>query len=434
MFLLNEMLLKGIERDEITRLPYLDGFCMISDKVRNESKESFHIVAFDIANFKLLNKNYGFREGDRLLNSLIKKMCIDNESCIVATRVYSDHVIGLYRTDERKCTVAEEVTAFNNEVIKATQGKYPVVPIHIHSGIYKIKDNNEHITSCIDKANMARKAAKGNYRISYVEYEESILKSHERTAEIITALESGIKNRNILILLQPKINVINKKIVGAEALSRIYDKNGKIIRPDEFIPILEKTGKIVDLDRYVMKYVMDLVEEWYLSGNSEITVSINLSRIHFYADDLVENIIRTFEKHKIPAGLIEFEVTESAFLSDTEMIIEKIAKIREYGFKVSIDDFGSGYSSLNLISVLPVDIVKIDKGFIRTSLNTDRGKDIMHGIIKMLKDIDLGIICEGIENVSEEQIVYECGCNEVQGFLYDKPIEIDEFENKYLNK
>lgn len=425
-------LLKDIPRDKVTNLPYFDGFCRIASEFKTSSDQKLHIVAFDVANFKLLNDNYGFAKGDKLLNAIIKKCCIDNDACVVATRVYSDHLVGLYISDERDCSTKDKVSRYNDEIIKATQGTYPLVPIHIHSGIYKITDKNEHITSCVDKANMARKEAKGNYRIGCIEYDSSILKKQERIAEIITALEDGMRNKNILILLQPKINVETHKLVGAEALSRIYDKEGKLIRPDEFIPILEKTGKIVDLDRYVMEYVMTLAEEWYKSYISDITISVNLSRVHFYSEDLVSYIVKSFEKHNIPPHLIEFEVTESVFLKDTDMIIDKIAALRRYGFKVSIDDFGSGYSSLNIISVLPVDTVKIDKGFIRSSIDTEKGKEVMRGIIKMLKDIDLGIICEGIENSNEEQIVFECGCEEVQGFLYDRPIAVSEFKNKYL--
>lgn len=431
---MDEKLLEGVKRDMITNLPYFDSFCMVAEKVLHEDKHKYHLVAFDVANFKLVNNNYGFREGDKLLNSVIKRCCIDDSSCVVATRTYSDHIVGLYVTDESECTISEKIAQNNRDIVRDTQEKFTLVPIHVHSGIYRIADNSEHITSCTDKANMARKAAKGNYNIGSMEYNDSLLKQHERVAEVITALEEGIRNKNILILLQPKINITTHKIVGAEALSRILDKNGNIIRPDEFIPVLEKTGKVVELDKYVMEYVMDLVEEWYLAGISNLTISINLSRIHFYTDSLAESIIESFEKRKIPPQLIEFEVTESVFLSDTDMIIDKINKLRDYGFKISIDDFGSGYSSFNLISILPVDVVKLDKGFIKTSLNTKRGKEIMRGLIKILNEIELEIICEGIENATEEKIVYDCGCNQVQGYLYDKPIKVDEFKNKYLKR
>lgn len=431
---MDEKLLEGIKRDLITKLPYFDDFCRISDKVlQDNSNEQYHFIATDIANFKLVNNNYGFQSGDELLNCAINMFCIDNPACIIATRIYSDHIIALYKTDETKELVVEKVTRYNDEFVSIVQKKYPIVPLHIHSGIYKVHDKSEHITKCIDKANMARKASKGQYKIHCVLYNESLLHEQERVAQIITALEDGIKNQNILVLLQPKVNVVTHKVVGAEALSRILDKDGNIIRPDEFIPVLEKTGKVIDLDKYVIDYVIKLIKEWYDRGISDLKISVNLSRVHFYFDDFADNIIKKFDTFNIPPSLLEFEVTESVFLSDTDVIIDKISKLRDYGFKISIDDFGSGYSSLNLISILPVDFVKLDKGFINTSLNTKRGKEIMRGLIKMLNDIELNIICEGIETNEEEQVVFDFGCSVVQGFLYDKPIAVDDFTRKYLN-
>ena len=430
---MNEELLKDVARETLTGLPYFDSFCILVSQVLQENKGKYHLVAFDIANFKLINNYYGFQEGDRLLNRVIKKCCIDNPTCIVATRIYSDHIVGLYHTDESEMLVSEKVTNYNMDLVEESKGKYPLVPVHMHSGVYRITDNNEHVSSCVDKANMARKAAKGHYNIECIEYNESLLKKHERTAEILTALEEGIENKNIIVLLQPKINVDTHTLVGAEALSRILDKNGNVIRPDEFIPVLERTGKIVDLDKYVTNTVMDLVEKWYEQGIKDICVSVNMSRMQIYVDGFIEKIIDDFKTRKIPPNLIEFEVTESVFLSDTDLIIEKIKTLKDYGFKISIDDFGSGYSSLNLISILPIDVVKLDRGFLNTSLDTKRGREIMKGIINMLKNIDLGIICEGIENAEEEEIVYEFGCSEVQGYLYDKPMHIKEFEAKYLH-
>lgn len=429
---LNEKLLKNIKRDTITNLPYFDNFCMIAENVLAKEDDRYHIVASDISNFKLINKNYGFSQGDILLNKLIKDFCMDNERCVVATRIYSDHIVGLFITDESDETVVERVTKFNSKFINENQKDYPIVPIHIHSGIYKITSNDGHITNYIDRANMARKAAKGHYKINCVEYSEVLLKEQERVAEVLTVLEENIRNKEIVVLLQPKVNIKSQKVVGAEALSRLKDSDGNTISPGEFIPILEKTGKILDLDKYVIKYVFAMMKRWYESGYKDIVVSVNLSRIHFYTDDIAEEIIKEYEKLNIPPSLVEFEVTESVFLRDTDMVIEKIGKLREYGFKVSIDDFGSGDSSLNLISILPIDIVKLDKGFIDTSLDTKRGKDIMGGLIKMLKDVDLDIVCEGIETKEVEEVVYKFGCNEVQGYLHDKPISIEEFERKYL--
>lgn len=430
---MNDSLLSMCKRDTITNLPYFDDFCHICDELIQMTKKDYYLVAFDIANFKLINDNYGFAMGDVLLNKAIEKFCMEDEECIVATRIYSDHIVALYSRINEHELIPEKVTRLNAEFVKDNQLNFPLVPLHIHAGVYSLGGRVEHITVCVDKANMARKAAKGHYKIDCVEYSDVLMKQQVRVAEILTTLEENIRNNQVLIYLQPKINVEKQRVVGAEALTRLIDKNGKIISPDEFIPVLEKTGKVIDLDKYVMKNVVKLVYKWSRLGIKDIRVSINMSKVHFYLEDIADQIIANFKELDLSPSLIEFEVTESVFLKDTDMIIEKIKKLRDFGFKISIDDFGSGYSSLNLISILPVDTVKLDKQFIETSLNTKRGKEIMKGLITMLNEINLGIVCEGIETAEEEKVIYEYGCSEVQGFLYDKPIRIDEFEKKYLN-
>lgn len=199
-----------------------------------------------------------------------------------------------------------------------------------------------------------------------------------------------------------------------------------------FIPVLENSGKVLELDRYVMTYVFKKIRSWVDAGKEIIPISVNLSKLHFYYDSLVESIITEFDSYNISPEYVEFEVTESVFFEETELIIDKIEKLREHGFKVSVDDFGSGYSSLNLIGILPVDIIKLDKGFIKNSLNNKKGKDIIKGLIKILNEIEMDIVCEGIETHDEERTVYEFGCDTMQGYLYDKPIPVSDFEAKYV--
>lgn len=220
--------------------------------------------------------------------------------------------------------------------------------------------------------------------------------------------------------------------MGAEALSRLVDKDGKIISPAVFIPALEKTGRIVDLDFYVLSFVLKLIRSWLDKGIEPVPISFNLSRIHFYNENLVENIMELTERYNVPAKYVEIEVTESVFFEEEHLIIDKVEKLREHGYKVSVDDFGAGYSSLNLIGILPVDIIKLDRGFVKDSLKTKRGNDIIKGLIKILNEIELDIVCEGVETAEEEKIISDYGCKEVQGFLYDRPIPVNEFEKKYL--
>lgn len=431
---MNDSLLINCKRDAITNLPYFDDFCQVCDGLIEMAKKEYYIVAFDISNFKLINDNYGFAAGDVLLNEAIRVFCLEDEECLVATRIYSDHIMAMYARINDKETIPLKVTRLNDIFVKRNQIKYSMVTLHIHAGIYKLEKKDEHITDCVDKANIARKAAKGHYKIDCVEYNDSLLYQQMMIADTITTLEENIRNNQVMIMLQPKVDIDTKTIIGAEALSRLVDKDGNMIAPDVFIPILEKTGKIVDLDRYVLKSIIKLVYKWKRLGIKNLRVSVNMSRVHFYMDDLAESIIENFEELDLSPEYIEFEVTESVFLDNTDMVIEKIEKLRNYGFKISIDDFGSGYSSLNLMSILPVDIVKLDKGFIDNSLNTKRGQEIIKGLIKLLNNIDLDIICEGIETEEEEKLIREFGCHQVQGFLYDKPIKIEEFEKKYVGE
>lgn len=254
----------------------------------------------------------------------------------------------------------------------------------------------------------------------------------ESSAKVLPLFENSFRNEAIRVYLQPKISAETKKVVGAEALSRLIDSDGKVIPPVNFIAALEKTGKIVELDFYVLSFICKLIRKWIDEGIEPITISFNLSRIHFFSNTVVEDICKLAEEYNVPPQYIEIEVTESVFFEASEMIVSKVNALRDYGFKVSVDDFGTGYSSLSLIGVLPVDVVKLDKSFVKESLKSPRGSDLMKGIIKILNDIHLEIVCEGVETEEEATAVSEYGCDEMQGYLFDKPIPTDEFENKYI--
>jgi len=219
-----------------------------------------------------------------------------------------------------------------------------------------------------------------------------------------------------------------------EALARLRDDDGSIIPPDLFIPILERTGRIIELDRYMAEASADLIRKWMGNDIEPIPISINLSRVHFQSVDFIERITDKIEENHIPPEFIELEITENVFFENAKFIFEKICELKEYGFKVSMDDFGAGYSSLNLIGVLPVDIVKLDKGFLRDGLKAVRGKTIIKGLIGILNEVGLGIVCEGVETQEEEHMLKEYGCSIIQGFLYDGPLPIADFERKYMKQ
>lgn len=422
-------------KDKITGLPLFEEFVehireAMNCVATNQTDKEIVIVATDVSNFKYLNRIYGFDAGDIVLQEFAH-IAYHNPYCISACRTYSDHIVGIYWVEDREAFL-ESIKLVNIQFAADRKKSFPLISIHLNTGIYFMEDMTEEVSVAIDKANIARKSMKGNYGIDYVLFTQELSNKNEEDAFVIPIFEEALEDNRILVLLQPKICVDTQKIIGAEALSRILDKDGNVLSPAVFIPILEKSGRITDLDQNVTKAVYHIIEKWQEEGRELVPISINLSRNHFFKEDVVESIIKEFESHNIDKSLIEFEITESVFFEQADILIQKIEKLREYGFKISVDDFGAGYSSLNLISILPVDVIKLDRGFIQNSLKTPKGKNIVKGLIEILNTVELQIVCEGVETREEEKIIREYGCKHVQGFLHDRPIPIPIFQEKYL--
>jgi len=421
-------------KDKLTGLYLFDDFIDRASVflAKADPNKIYVLISTDFSKFKYINRVYGYGAGDRLIKDLATVFSSQTQ-CVMACRPYSDHIIGLYQFERDGWASQKEVLKkLQEDFCKEHKAEYSKTSVHLNTGVCIIEDFDEQITSVIDKANIARRSVKGNYSVPFAMYTKKLQELKEAESRLIPIFEKALENDEILVYMQPKISVTKGKICGAEALTRLRDDDGKIVPPDIFIPVLENSGKVLDLDWYVMKHVFKKIKEWVDEGRDVVTVSINLSKIHFYHDSLVEDIIEEFEKYNISPVYVEFEVTESVFFEESELIIDKIEKLRAYGFKISVDDFGAGYSSLNLIGILPVDIIKLDKGFIKNSLNNRKGMDIIKGLIRILNEIEMDIVCEGIETKDEERVVYEFGCDSMQGFLYDKPIPINDFEIKYI--
>ncbi len=422
-----------MNKDRISGLLKFEDFLAESQYIIRDTERNFLILAFDISDFHYVNNQFGYDTGDAVIRDIGEKISVMGDFVLRSCREYSDHFVCLCCCDGyTPDMVLEKLGRYRKAVTQIADNRIDGFPLNLNFGVYYINDRDEYIISAVDKANVARRTGKGNYSIPCVVYSEHLMDMKENSAKVIPIFDDSFRNERILVFLQPKICSETRKIMGAEALSRLVDKDGKIISPAMFIPALEKTGKIVDLDFYVLSFVLKLIRSWLDKGIEPVPISFNVSRIHFYNEHLVEDILGLTDRYNVPHKYVEIEVTESVFFEEEYLIINKVEKLREHGFKVSVDDFGAGYSSLNLIGVLPVDIIKLDRGFVKDSLKTKRGNDIIKGLIKILNEIELDIVCEGVETREEEKIMSDYGCKEVQGFLYDKPIPVNEFEKKYL--
>lgn len=421
-------------KDKLTNLWYFDDFKEEVQKWIWSKKREYILVSLNIANFKYINSVYGYQRGDELLRQVSDFFAHSNENCRIATRIHSDRfAIVTARAGMTDEELVQRIDRRHKAFMHMMEEQYPMTAVHINAGAYIIEGDEDNISEIIDKAEAARKAIMDNYIQTVCFYTDALEEKINLDRSIVPLFEKSLKEDNILIYLQPKFDVDGQKIIGAEALARIQGAAGQLISPAVFVPVLEKTGLIIQLDVYVVRKVFALLKAWIERGWDPVPISINLSRMNLLQDDVWLQVNEEVARYQIPKKYVEFEVTETVFFEDLDYIINRIRTIQTEGFKVSMDDFGSGYSSLNMVGILPVDIIKFDRGFVQNSIGTRKGLEIMAGLVDIFKRIGLEVICEGVETREEEQIIKACGCNMVQGYLYDKPLVISEFERKYLS-
>jgi EAL domain-containing protein (putative c-di-GMP-specific phosphodiesterase class I) len=244
-------------------------------------------------------------------------------------------------------------------------------------------------------------------------------------------MHEALESNEFRPYLQPKWNMQTDQIAGAEALVRWVNKDGTIIPPGDFIPVFEKNGFIEQVDFYMLEEICKYIRQMIDEGREVYPVSINQSRYLLYDPNYIMRVQEIMLRYRVPKGLIELEITETVFFSEKERMLEIMRNLKEFNMNLSIDDFGSGYSSLNLLRDIPFDVLKIDRGFLDESSQSDSGKFILRKIVEMAEGLNLKVICEGVETHEQVDMLLDIGCIFAQGFLYSRPIPIEEFMEKY---
>ena len=416
-------------RDSLTGLPSISDFTEKAKKLlKSYPDKNYAIICMDIDKFKYINETLGSDAADKILISIAYVLSSLYYYDELVCRSTADKFIMLLRYTDLT-NFNKRLTIINQKLFEMQQNDYKNIKITVISGIYLVAgDDRSNISFMIDKASVARRVVKGSHKNDYRIYDEQLHNLVTKEKDIESKMQNALDNREFEVYLQPKKNLADNTIFGAEALVRWRANDGTIILPDEFIPLFEKNGFVVEVDFYVYEEVFKTIRRWIDEGKSAVVVSVNVSRLHLINKEFIPKIKKLIERYLVPPRLIELELTESIFVDYGDYLFDTISKLKSIGFSISIDDFGSGYSSLNLLKDLPVDVIKLDKSFFPNNTIDDKEKIVVSNIVKLAKDLCIKVIAEGVETKEHADYLKEIGCEMAQGYLFGRPVPISEFE------
>jgi len=346
-------------------------------------------------------------------------------------RVSGDHFAILCVCDER-----DKITRRIKEFVRVLNNEREAIGIKerlsCHFGIYIIEDKQGNLEKIREKANMARIAAKTAENNRWFFYSDAFRKKIGDEKEIIDQMEDALENNEFEMYLQPKYDLHRNAYCGCEALVRWRHPDKGLISPGEFIPIFEQTGFIKKLDMFMLEAVCKVLKRWEEKKYPELSISVNISRKNLKQTDFIENVLNITNQYRINRSNLEIELTESSIFEDVERMIEVGEAVRNYGFKMSMDDFGSGYSSINLLGNLPLDVIKMDQGFFNGHLKREQNHIVVEATINMIKKLGMTVVAEGIETEAEVEMLRALGCDIIQGYYFGKPMTVDAFEKRIL--
>ena len=408
----NEMqeLLKGIGK--------LRRFRRNVNNLLYSSSKEIGFIQFDIRKFKIVNDLYGEKFGDEVLDFIIRQLkesCNDEQFYI---NLRSDVFMIVTEYDSE-----EELISFIQEFDEKTN-YFKNVKLQMSYGVYTVEDRKMEMRQMEDRAAMARKAAKNNVLKNIIFYKEQFKDSLYNRKFIEENMQAAITEKQFLMYLQPKYSIAKNEIIGAEALVRWRHPERGMIYPDQFIPVIEENGFVRKVDYYIWEEACHFIKKCIDEGITACPVSVNVSRVHLRDDECIKTLSGMIEENGIPKELLELEITETA---DDQQISLKALQLKEEGFTLLMDDFGSGYSSLNILLETPFDVIKLDKKFIENMMVSEKGRLLLEQVVSMAGKLDIGLLAEGVETKDQIELLESIGCDQVQGYYYAKPMPKEEF-------
>lgn len=385
-----------------------------------------YMVCTNIKNFKLVNDLFGEEMGDRVL--------VDQASMLKFSN-YEDCIQGRIESDKFAMLIAEEHFSDEYAAKNLSRLQYLIndcnYKVQIIIGVYRIEDPTEAPQLMYDRANMAIQSAQGDYQKTVVYYDTKMLKQLVYEKNIVSEFDHAIAGGQFQMYLQPLVRA-DGTVKGAEALARWNHPAQGLILPLNFISVVEKTGLIIRLDEFMWEHAARKLQEWKACGREDMTISVNISARDFYYADLYKIFMELVERYEISPAALNIEITETALMSDIDRHMETLKKLHDQGFVIEVDDFGSGYSSLNMLKDIPADVLKIDMLFLRETEHESRSRVILQSVISMAKQLGMDVITEGVETKKQLDALTAMGCELFQGFYFSKPVTAEEFDRRYI--
>lgn len=431
--------MQSINRKKIERIAYVDELTGERTYVKYKSDVSeiltrpvvshLAVVSLDIDKFRYINDIFGYQEGNIVIKYMAEAIRNNISADEIIGRKSADNFTLLlkYLQKDELCVRLEQICM---EIKKCCERNNKHYNLEISAGVYEVDNGCLDIDTMVDRADMPRNLIKGKHKINYAFYDEKIRDSQLHIKNIEDKMTEALENQEFIVYYQPKYNVANSKIAGAEALVRWVDSEKGLVPPGEFIPIFESNGFVTQLDKYVFRKVCIKVRDWLDRGLSVVPVSVNLSRLHLYNPIFIDEYKAILDEYRISSSLIQLELTESALFDNSNILIDIIARLHDLGFSILMDDFGTGYSSLNMLKDIPIDILKLDKGFVEGLTNNQKGRKIISSVIHLAQSLNMKVTAEGIETQEQYEFLKKINCDEIQGYYFAKPMSSEDFEKK----
>ncbi|MBQ1897409.1 MAG: EAL domain-containing protein [Lachnospiraceae bacterium] len=425
----NRQIISATERDELTGLYTIEYFYRYGSQFdKYYPNAEMDALCFDVNHFHVLNERFGMEKGDEILKHIAERLetvFADKASFVCRKTADTFLVYCSHRDHDEYAKIVDQIAEIGEDLHTS---------LKMRVGVYSCCDKKLDIHLRFGRAKIASDKIRNNYTVSVSDFDEALIDAELFAEQLVEEFPKALEEKQFLVYFQPKFDIRGDKPVlsSAEALVRWIHPSLGMISPGAFIPLFEGDGLIAKLDEYVWRRTAEKIADWKARLGISVPVSVNLSRADLYDPELVDTMEKIIRESGISRDDLYLEITESAYVSDSSQMVDRVKALREHGFFIEMDDFGSGYSSLNMISELPIDALKLDMKFIRTAFEKKNDTRMISIVIDIAYYLKVPVIAEGVETEEQYLELKRLGCAIIQGYYFSKPVPADEFE-RFLN-